>query len=217
LTYQYSSSWKKPFKFVWETPEDVAAKPGTCTHTVEVAFDVEVVALGAREATLKTFALEHKIEQKNKDLDAACTISPVTLSVLYETVIDESVSCLPFPLGGLLAPRGHISSHRKAPEADRHIYQISLGSVQGISPGDRVEVRREQRSMSPGGEQLRSERVIATGQVTDKVMSQMSWVAVDPSKATTEILEGDVVRPVESEGLLASLSGPNCGSMLEVR
>ena len=217
LTYEYSSAWAKPLKFLWETPEDIAAKPGTCTHTVEVAFDVELLNGSAGDVLEKTFALEHQIEQKNKDLDTACTISPVTLAVLFETTVDEAVSCLPFPLGGLLAPRGHVSSHRKAPEADRHIYRISLGSVQGIAPGDSIEIRREQRAMSPAGDESRSERVIATGQVTDKVMPQMSWIAVDPSKARSEILEGDVVRPIESEGLLASLSGPNCGSMLEVR
>ena len=44
-----------------------------------------------------------------------------------------------------------------------------------------------------------------------------AWVAIDPSRATDEILEGDVVRPIENESLLASLSGPNCGSILEVR
>jgi hypothetical protein len=71
--------------------------------------------------------------------------------------------------------------------------------------------------MSPSGEESRSERVIVLGRVTDQVSAQASWVAVDPSKATTEIFEGDVVRPLESEGLLDSLSGPNCGAILEER
>lgn len=217
LTYQYSSSWKKPFKFLWETPEDFAAKPGTCTHTVDVAFDVEVVEVGATGAIKKTFALAHKVEQRNKDLDTACTIAPVTLSVLFETAIDESIRCLPFPLGGLLAPRGHITSHRKAPEADRHLFRISLGSSQGIVPGATIEIRREERAMRPNGEVSLTERVIAVGRVSDKVMTEKSWIVVDLSKATSEVLKGDIVRPTETEGLLASLSGPNCGSMLEIR
>jgi hypothetical protein len=48
-------------------------------------------------------------------------------------------------------------------------------------------------------------------------MAQYSWAAIDPSKAEGEILDGDVVRPLEDESLLSSLSGPNCGSILEER
>ncbi|NNL66709.1 MAG: hypothetical protein HKP30_10730 [Myxococcales bacterium] len=59
--------------------------------------------------------------------------------------------------------------------------------------------------------------MIATGEVTDQVQAQLSWIAVDPAKATDTILDGDVVRPVFSEGLLSSLSGPDCDEILEAR
>ncbi|MEM9175163.1 MAG: hypothetical protein AAGC67_08000, partial [Myxococcota bacterium] len=107
--------------------------------------------------------------------------------------------------------------HRKAPGADRHIYRITLGSGQGLEPGDEVEVRREQRSMSPTGEETREERVIAKGAVTDQVRAQQAWVAIDPSKASETILDGDVVRPIFSEGLLSSLTGPDCEEILTER
>lgn len=215
LTYRSSSKWNEPFKFLWQTPEDVATKPGTCHHTVEVEFDVRVIRPGTDGGVEKTFLLEHTAEQKNPDIDPLCTISPVTLSVLFETALDEALSCLRFPLGAFLAPHGHITSHRETPGALRHIYRISLGSAQGIVRGDTVEIRREQRSRSPGGEESRSERVISLGRVTDQVKEGNSWIAVDLSKATEEILEGDIARPIESESLLASLSGPNCGAILD--
>jgi hypothetical protein len=216
-TYRYSSTWKKPFKFLWQSEDDVADKPGTCDHLVEVGLDVQVIEIGTNDRVEKTFALEHSASQSNKDLDSACTIAPVTLSVLFETALDEALTCLHLPLGAVLAPRGHITQHRKAPEAERHIFRISLGAAQGIQHGDTVEIRREQRSTSPSGEESRAERVIALGRVTDQVTPQSAWIAIDLSKATTEILEGDVVRPFESEGLLASLSGPDCGAILEQR
>jgi hypothetical protein len=216
-TYGYSATWRKPFKFLWQSEEDVAGKPGTCDHRVEVGLDVQVIDIGKNDHVEKTFALEHSGEQSNEDLDPACTIAPVTLSVLYETALDQALSCLALPLGAMLAPRGHVTEHRKAPEAERHIYRISLGSDQGIEHEDTVEIRREQRSTTPDGQETRSERVIALGRVTDQVTANASWVAVDPAKATTEILAGDVVRPYESEGLLDSLSGPDCGAILEAR
>ena len=216
-TYRYSSTWKKPFKFLWQSQEDVAGKPGTCSHVVEIEVDIQVIEVGTNDHIDKTFTLKHNIEQKNKDLDSACTIAPVTLSVMFETALDDALICLKLPLASRLAPRGHVTAHRKAPEAERHLYRVSLGTAQGILPGDTVEIRREQRALSPNGEETRTERVLSLGRVSNQVMTNHSWVAIDPAKATSEILDGDVVRPIESESLLASLSGPNCGSILEER
>lgn len=216
-TYRYSSAWKKPFKMPWQSEEDIANKPGTCLHTAEIELDVQLIEIGSNDKVMRTYVLENSAEQKTKDLDPACTIAPVTLGVLFEKALDEAMSCLNLPLGRRLAPRGHLTAHRKAPNADRHIYRISLGTAQGMQPGDEVEIRREQRSMSPTGEETREERVIAMGEVTDQVRAQMSWIAADPSKASEALLDGDVVRPVLSEGLLSSLSGPDCGSILTER
>ena len=215
--YQYSAEWKKPFKLLWQSEADVAGNPGTCIHRAAVEVDIQLIEVGSNDKITKTYALEHSAESKNKDLDPACTIAPVTLGVLFETAIDEALSCLSIPLGSQLLPRGHLTGHRKAPGAERHIYRISLGSAQGIQPGDDIEVRREQRSTSPTGEETREERVIAKGVVSDHVRAQQSWVAVDPTKATDALLDGDVVRPFLSDGLLASLSGPDCDSILTER
>jgi len=215
--YRYSSTWTKPSKFLWQSEKHVAGKPGHCLHRVEVEVDVQVIKMGTNDNIERTFVLEHQVEQTNKDLDPACTIAPVTLNVLFETVLDDVLVCLKRPLSARLAPRGHTSAHRKAPEAERHLYLISLGSRQGILPGDTVEIRREQRSQSPTGEEERTERVLTLGRVSDQVMAESSWVAFDPSKVDGEILDGDVVRPRDDQSLLSSLSGPNCGSILEQR
>lgn len=215
--YQYTALWKKPFKMPWQSDEAVASKPGTCEHTATVELDVQMIEVGSNDTVARTFALEHAAEQETKDLDPACTLPPVTLTVLFEKALDEALSCLDLPLGEALAPRGHLTGHRKAPGADRHIYRITLGSGHGMEPGETVEIRREQRSVSPTGEETREERVIATGEVTDQVRAQQSWIAADPSKATDTILDGDVVRPVFSGGLLSSLTGPDCEEILTER
>ena len=215
--YRYFSTWKPPFQFLWQTADDVAGKPGTCTHTAEIELDVQVIEIGRNDRVRQTFALSHSNEQQTKDLDRSCPIAPVTLSVLFENTLDEAMSCLDLPLGSMLLPRGHVTAHRKAKAADRHIYRISLGATQGIERGGTIEIRRQQRSMSPSGDETRSERVIATGVVTDQVMPEVAWVAIDPSQASEEILEGDVARPVLSEGLLSSLSGPSCEHILDQR
>ncbi|MFK7897711.1 MAG: hypothetical protein AB8G23_17885 [Myxococcota bacterium] len=216
-TYRYVGNWKPPFKFLWQSREDVASKPGTCTHRVEIEIDVQVVEIGRNGRVSRTYALEHGVEESNPDLDEACTLAPVTLDVMFEKALDEALSCLEMPLGTLLSPRGHITAHRQKRDGEGDIFRISIGAVHGVAPGDPIEIRREQRSMSPLGEEARLERVIAKGVVTDQVQGQRSWVAVDLSKAAEEILDGDVARPVLSEGLLSSLSGPKCGEILRER
>jgi hypothetical protein len=212
--YRSMAAWKRPFKFLWQTVDDVSDKPGTCTHTAEVEVDIQVIKVGSNDRVTQTYSLEHAVTQKNKDLDPACTISPVTLGVLFERALDEGLSCLNVPLGTLLSPRGHVTKHRKAADADRHIYRISLGTAQGMKKGDQVEIRRVQRSMSPAGEDLLLERVIGVGEVTDLVRAQVAWIVADPTQTVDEILDGDVVRPLLSEGLLTSLTGPNCAAIL---
>ena len=135
-----SSVWKKPFKMPWQSDEEVASKPGTCEHTAAVGLDVQLTELGRSDEVVRTFSLKHQAERQTKDLDPACTLPPVMLGALFEKAIDEALSCLALPLGAILAPRGHLTGHRKAPGADRHIYRITLGSGQGIEPGDRIEI-----------------------------------------------------------------------------
>jgi len=216
-TFRHSGTYSPPFKFLWQTEDDVANKAGSCTHLAEVALDIQVIEIGSNDRLEKTYALEHQAEKKVKQMSSSCPIDEVPRSVLFERALEEALSCVKLPLGRLLSPRGHVTAHRKAPEAERHLYRISLGSRQGIEKGDEIEVRREQRATSPTGEESRSERVIALGTVTDKVMADHAWAVVKPSKSGEAILDGDVVRPVLSEGLLASLSGPSCGKILSER
>ena len=216
-TYRYASEWKPPFKFLWQSQEDVAQKQGTCTHRAEVEFEIQVIARGKNDRVVRTYALEHAVEQANKDVDSACTIAPVARAVMFENAVEDAMSCLTFPLGELLSPRGYVTGHRKERDGQGHIYRISLGAEHGIKPGEKLAVRREQRSTSPAGEEVRLESIIAGGVVTDQIKAQRSWIAIDPAKATTEILDGDLVRPVLSEGLLSSLSGPKCDRIVRER
>ncbi len=216
-TYQHQATWSKPSKLPWQSEADVAKKPGTCTHTAAVAFDVLLVQKSWEDVVRQTFLLTHNAKQENKDLDQACTIAPVSLATLFETAIEEALSCLELPLGTRVSPRGHVLAHRKAKEGEGHIYQISLGAEQGVDAKESVEIRRVDLSQDSDGNEIRSERVIATGVATDQITAQDSWIAVNPDDVTTEILEGDVVRRVFSKGLITNLSGPNCKQMLVER
>jgi hypothetical protein len=216
-TYSEASSWKPPFQFLWESTDQVAFQPGTCTNRADIEFHIDLIEEGREADVLETFSLRHSIESKSKNVDQTCELVPGQRSALFEAAIMQSLSCLRTPLDRRLAPRGHVVAHRFAKDLDQHLYRISLGSGQGIEVGEAVEVRREQHAAKPSGEFLRKERVIATGVVTDRIEREAAWVAIDPARSEDEILAGDVVRPVLREGLLLSLSAPDCREILEIR
>jgi len=216
-THRHAASWSKPMKLPWQTEADVAKKPGTCTHTAEIAFDVELVQKGWDDAVKRTFILTHKAQQENKDLDQACTIAEVTVETLFETAISEALSCLELPLGTRVSPRGHVLAHRKAKDGESHIYQVSLGIEQGVDPEEPIEFRRVELAQQPDGSELRTERVVASGLATQQITGQDTWVAVHADDLTTPILEGDVVKRVFKKSLINDLNGPDCKKILAER
>lgn len=216
-THRHQAVYSKPRKLPWQSEADIAEKPGTCTHTVEVAFDVQLVEKTWEDTLQRTYLLTHQAKQENKDLDQACTISPVNVETLFETAIAEALGCLELPLGTRVSPRGHVLAHRKAREGEAHIYQVSLGAEQGVDAEEPIEIRRVDRSQAAGGVEVRTERVIATGVATDQITAQDAWVAVNVDDVKAPILEGDVVRRYFQKDLIENLTGPNCKKILVER
>ncbi len=216
-THRHQSVYAKPLKMPWQSEADVAEKPGTCTHTAQVAFDVQLVEKTWEDLLQRSYLLTHRAEQENKDLDQACTIAPVTVATLFETAIAEALGCLELPLGTRISPRGHVLAHRKSREGESHIYQVSLGAEQGVDPGEPIEIRRVERSENADGREVRTEKVIATGVATDQITAQASWIAVNPDDVRAPILEGDVVRRHFQKDLIENLTGPSCKQILTER
>lgn len=215
--YHHQATWSKPVKLPWQSEEDLAKKPGTCTHVATVALDIQVVETGWEEAVRRTYLLTHEAKQENKDLDQACTISPVNVDTLFETAIAEAMDCLELPLGNRVSPRGHVLAHRKAREGESRIYQVSLGADQGVDAGEPLEIRRVELSQSSDGIETANERVIATGVATDLITGEDSWIGVNPDDVKTPILEGDVVRRYFQKDLISNLTGPSCKKILVER
>jgi hypothetical protein len=215
--YEESSSWKPPLQFLWESTDDVAFRPGTCTNRAVVQYRVDVIEADADAGLVESFRLRHGTELETKNVDQTCELDPAVESGLFETAMLDSIGCLRKPIDRLLAPRGHVQAHRRSRESGQDLYLISLGRLQGMQVGESVEIRREQHAVKPSGEVQRTERVIARGVVTDKLDEESAWVALDRTGTQEEILQGDVISPVLRDGLLRSLTGPNCSEILEVR
>lgn len=216
-TFRHAAVWSKPTKLPWQSEADLAKKPGSCTHTAEVAFDVAIFEKGWEDKLAHTYLLTHKAKQENNDLDQACTIAPVTVDTLFETAIAEALGCIELPLGNRVAPRGHVLAHRQSRDGVSQIYQVSLGADQGVDSGEPLEIRRVEITKAADDSEIRSERVIAKGAATDQISAQDSWIAVNADDVKSPIREGDVVRRYFQRDLIANLSGPNCKLILSER
>lgn len=215
--HRFDSIWKPPLRLPWQTEADLAGKRGTCRHTAAIGLEVDLESLHAPEGVERLFSLSHSTEQTTKDLDPSCTLAPVTRDLLIERAVEEALACLEIPLGAALAPRGHLVAHERAIDGGRNLYRATIGANQGMTRGRKVEIRRQQRATTPSGAILRSEQVLAVGEVSDRIEPDAAWIVVDPSRAQDQLLDGDLVRPVFSKGLLSSLTGPDCDAILLVR
>ncbi|MCB9722685.1 MAG: hypothetical protein H6748_01405 [Spirochaetaceae bacterium] len=221
---RHTASWKRPARRPWESEAEVARRPGTCTHAVTLALEVGLHewdgTLAATEAIVsarppsRRWRLEHGSEQSYKDVDPACSLSSAALVAQLESTLDEALRCLERPLSPLLAPRGFVTAHRRAPDADRHLYRITLGSDHGLAPGDAIEIRRVERGSRADDASGPDERLLVVGEVTDLLKPGLAWIALDPERALAPIRAGDVARRARREGLLSSLVGPSCEEIL---
>jgi hypothetical protein len=216
--FEYSASWKKPTNWLFKSEEEMASKPGTCTHRAEVVIGVEAFRGSERQHPAKSYTLRHSGEGKTENLDRTCPYGDLQRQTLFEGVIEEALQCLRIPVQNFFAPRGHVLEHRQTAEGGDHIFKTSLGSEQGVGASQRVEIYRVQLSTAADGSRARDERMIAEGEVTDGVGPDHSWISVDPSKASQPLLDGDAVRPVYRETFTKGLNPfGGCKQILEER
>jgi hypothetical protein len=78
---------------------------------------------------------------------------------------------------------------------NKAIFKISVGSADGVKVGDKFEVigKYEIENALTGKSEIES-RIIASGEVADKIDPKSSWVLIDDSDTINSIRLGDLVR-----------------------
>jgi hypothetical protein len=203
----YTVTWKDPTNWWFQSEEEMAQKPGTCTHRaeVEIAFSVVDPARPAARPR-ERFTLRHASEAETETLDQQCPYTDEEIQGLFDTVVDEALTCAHVPLQNAFASRGHVLAHRRMEDGNVDLFKTSLGSGQGAAEGVEVAIFRVQYSTGADDTRVAEEHEIATGRITDHFQPDSSWVRVDVAQATRPLLQGDVVRPVYRESATADLN-----------
>lgn len=96
-----------------------------------------------------------------------------------------------------LAPKGYIMQHRI--DADKGIVQVSIGSLDGLSTGDEVQIYTTQRTINPltDEEELHDVK-IAEGTVSNKLNEHRAWIILEESNRKLKL--GDYIKARYSKG-----------------
>jgi hypothetical protein len=91
------------------------------------------------------------------------------------------------------APKGYILYKRV--DGDDEIYEVSLGSSEGLHHGDDIRVYRKQRFANPiTHEEEIDDIVIAQGNVSEIIHSHNAWIIIDEVHSGYEIRLGDYIK-----------------------
>jgi hypothetical protein len=205
--YDYASEYAKPVNWFRKSEEEMAGKPGRCTHRAEVELSVQLYELPSSGLPVKSFTLANSGQAKTKSSDASCPYSEAQQKVLFEHTLKQALECLQIPIQNSLAASATITEHRKKADADEHIFRAGLGTSNGGKAGLQVDIYRIQISTTDDGDRSVQEIEIAEGVITDQVADDHSWIRVDLGKAQQPLLKGDLAKLSYRESLVSGVPG----------
>ncbi len=214
--YDHYASYDPP-SGLFKSEEELAAEPGTCTHTGEIEVDIKALAIPTDETARATFTLRNKTEFEQEDFDESCPIEDERRIALLEEALQEAMPCLAVPVKNEFAPRGYIEEHRQSGAGNVHIFKTSLGAKNGAKEGLELAIFRVQYMTTADGQQDREERQIGTAIISDQIGPDHSWVLIDVGNVEQKVLAGDTVRAVYADSFTADLGIGGCSSMLETQ
>ena len=106
---------------------------------------------------------------------------------------EDAIDNASVAIKNLLAQKGYILEKRILEK--KTIFKISIGSMQGLTHGDKFEVSGQFDSENAITGKVEVERrIIAEGTVTEKIDPKTAWVVLDDQDKNSQVRLGDVVK-----------------------
>ena len=211
--FGHTSAYAPPTS-LFKNEEELKDEPGTCTYTGEVEVDLRTYRAPDREHARGGYRLHHTDDFSEKQFDDACPLSDSRRQVLLEDTLNDAIPCLQVPIKNRFSPRGYVVEQRASEAGDKQIYKTSLGRTNGARAGLELELFRVQHMTTDAGHDVRQERKIAEGVVTDQNGEDYSWISLKPRSLEQPLLAGDLVRGVYDDTLAAGLGLGKCKRIL---
>lgn len=116
----------------------------------------------------------------------------------------DAIDDVSFDIKNFFAKKGYILEKRVL--KNKAIFKISVGSADGIKTGDKFEViGKYQIDNALTGKTEIERRIIASGEVSDKIDPKSSWVLIDDSNTINSIRLGDMVQFKYARGFFSKV------------
>ncbi len=198
----------------YTAPEIKRSPPlaGICTYSLDTELQLRIYEKqrGVTPYLAKTLVLRNLYEEQRKAEKPHCKLAPVDRKRLMRDSIEASMPCTREPIQEHFSPSGYVIEARAL--GDKHIFQFSAGSINGVNAGDRVTVERLYRSSDATINVTSTYNTVVEARVSDIVEPYAAWAVPDGGKAYN-IKRGDRVKVLVDKGWLNKIS---CGAELEV-
>lgn len=107
----------------------------------------------------------------------------------------------------LFTPKGYVLGRRD--KGNKSIFRISIGSDQGIVPGNKIMLFTEQESIHPITRKTTYDKIpVVDGKVTDNVTANDAWIVAEDDGKARRVRLGDLVEVVHRDSILKTLLKP---------
>lgn len=171
------------------------SSPAECNYSGEAKLYVRAYRL-PEMAQLGSFEFEGKASASTEINNSNCPISAGAAEGLITSATETAIRENQFKLLNELVPSNYILERRQVPgEKNTALFLTSLSNTKGAKKGAKVNFyRRELKTNQLTKEEFIEEVLLTTGEITDKIDSNGSYILVKDADNINKLMLGDVVK-----------------------
>lgn len=174
-------------------------QPAKCNYTATLTGTLRVYNV-ADARVVSTVNLHGTGSRSVDTTSASCAVTSNVLP-LVRGASEDALERQRAELQTLFSQRGYVVDKRVSKKTT--IFKVSLGKLDGLEPGSKVEIFTRFLSTDQlTGKARAEERKIADGKVTDFVNEDAAWIIVNVAAEGERIRAGDHVKVIWDEGML---------------
>lgn len=183
---EYAAPYSAPINVPDKKGNILFTIPGGFKHTAAVAATVRIYELPSMRL-LTTLNVKGSASRTEAQTPANSSTGAALLrSAAAHAVANSKAALLDF-----FGNKGYVEAKRQHEKDKKTLFRITLGSLQGLKPGDSVGLF----TLRPGLDGESEELLVVRARVSANILANSSWVEPEDEQKAKRVRRGDVVRP----------------------
>lgn len=172
--------------------------PAHYNYTAFVSGILKIYAIPSMKV-LKTIEFSDSVSRREDSQYYGDRHYPSDVSGMLNSAGRSAIHSTRHEFKNFLAPKGYIMEQRT--DGDESIVQVSIGSHDGLSTGDEVQIYTTQRTINLLTDEEEAQDIkIAEGVVSDKLSDHRAWIIIEESSRAIKL--GDYIKASYSKEFL---------------